>query len=237
MLPRRARVRRVRNPANRMKAHFLLFLGTFTTLLAVINPLEALSVFLKLVQDMDEPTRRRTALRSCLYAIALMVFFLLFGTLVLRAFGVPLNMVRIVGGIVLMKIGFGLFLPSPADPLVSKSSNGGGDDGSDIAFVPLAMPIMFGPGAMATVIGMSAGLKLQVLTGGLAAILLAILATMALTFLTLKYSQRVQGWIGPKGIDAVTRLVGFFVAAMGMGMIFHGAVAAIATDLHFPPAH
>ena len=45
-----------------MKAHFLLFLGTFTTLLAVINPLEALSVFLKLVQDMDEPTRRREQL-------------------------------------------------------------------------------------------------------------------------------------------------------------------------------
>jgi multiple antibiotic resistance protein len=222
-----------------MKAHFLLFLGTFTTLLAVINPLEALTVFLKLVGEMDEPARRRAARRSCLYAVALMVFFLLFGTLVLRAFGVPLNMVRIVGGIVLMKIGFSLFLPSPADPLVSKSGNGdGSDDGvSDIAFVPLAMPIMFGPGAMATVIGMSAAMKSQFLTGGLAAILLAILATMALTYLTLKYSQRVQGWIGPKGIDAVTRLVGFFVAAMGMGMIFHAAIAAIATDLRLPQAH
>ena len=217
-----------------MKTHLLLFVGTFSTLLAVINPLEALTVFLKLVEDMDEPNRCRTALRSCIFGVALMVFFLAFGTLVLRAFGVPLNMVRIVGGIVLMKIGFGLFLPSPSDPLVSKSDNG---NGTDIAFVPMAMPIMFGPGAMATVIGMSAGLKSQVLTGGLAAILLAILATMAVTYLTLKYSQRVQGLIGPKGIDAVTRLVGFFVAAMGMGMIFHGAVAAIESDLHFPQPH
>src|SRR5262249_31535420 len=68
--------------------------------------------------------------------------------------GVPLSMVRIVGGMILMRIGFSLFAPS--SPGASRT---GGADGSaraeaDVAFVPLAMPIMFGPGAIATILGM-----------------------------------------------------------------------------------
>ena len=92
-----------------MKQALTLFLGMFTTLLAIINPLEALPVFLKLLEGRDEQEHLRVARRSCLYAAALMFFFLIFGTLLLRLFGVPLSMVRIVGGIILLRIGFDLF--------------------------------------------------------------------------------------------------------------------------------
>jgi multiple antibiotic resistance protein len=65
-----------------------LFIGTFTTLLAVINPLEAMPVFLQLLLGQDEQTHRKVAFKSCLYATLLMFFFLVFGTLVMRLFGV-----------------------------------------------------------------------------------------------------------------------------------------------------
>jgi multiple antibiotic resistance protein len=61
-------------------------------------------------------------------------------------------MVRIVGGIILVKIGFELFSPSSKGGIVS---GGGSAQDANIAFVPLAMPIMFGPGAIATILGMS----------------------------------------------------------------------------------
>jgi multiple antibiotic resistance protein len=199
-----------------------LFAGTFTTLLAIINPLEALPIFLKLVEGQDEQAHRRVAFRSCLYAAGLMVFFLVFGNLVLRIFEVPLSMVRMVGGIVLMRIGFALFMPSPSGELVPGAGGGATAPAGDIAFVPLAMPIMFGPGALATVIGMSALVKQTESVVALAAILAAIVATMGVTCLFLAYAKRVLRRIGPQGIDAATRLVGFFVSAMGMGLIFHG---------------
>jgi multiple antibiotic resistance protein len=78
-----------------------LFIETFTTLLAIINPLEALPIFLGLVTDKDDRERLRIARRSCLYASLPMLFFLIFGTLILRLFAIPLSMVRIVGGIIL----------------------------------------------------------------------------------------------------------------------------------------
>ena len=92
-----------------MSKEFALFVGTFTTLLAIINPLEVLPVYLKLLDGADDAMHRAVAWKSSLYALLLCFFFLIFGTLLLRLFGVPLSMIRIVGGIILMKIGFELF--------------------------------------------------------------------------------------------------------------------------------
>jgi multiple antibiotic resistance protein len=206
-----------------------LFVSTFTTLLAIINPLESLPVFLGLLQGKDEQTHRQVARRACTYAMLLLFFFLIFGTLLLKIFEVPLSMVRIVGGIILMRIGFSLFAPSTSTSSITTTSPGAD---RDVAFVPLAMPLMFGPGAIATVIGMASLVDhplAQILS--LAAISIAILATMATTYLFLAYADRILRRIGPHGIDAATRIVGFFVAAMGMGLIFHGVTEATRTYL------
>ena len=204
-----------------------LFVQTFTTLLAIINPLEALPIFLQLLAGQDSAAHRRVALRSCLYAAVLMLFFLVFGNLVLRIFEVPLSMVRIVGGVVLMRIGFSLFMPSPGTSLLP-IPGAQGQAADDIAFVPLAMPIMFGPGAIATVIGMSSLVKRTESVTALLAIVIAIVSTMGATYLVLAYADRIMRRLGAKGIDAVTRLVGFFVSAMGAGLIFHGLTELLA---------
>jgi multiple antibiotic resistance protein len=68
-----------------------LFISTFSTLLAIINPLESLPVFLRLLEGKDERTRRLTARRACTYAALLTFFFLIFGTLLLEIFEVPLR--------------------------------------------------------------------------------------------------------------------------------------------------
>lgn len=211
-----------------------LFLATFTTLLAIINPFEALPVYLGFAQRLDDKGRRSLAFRSCLYALMLMFFFLIFGTLLLKVFGVPMPMVRIAGGIILTRLGFQLFS--------APSSLGGGDASpedtqSDTAFVPLAMPIMFGPGAMATILGMTSQVKNSAseLTG-LIAVSAALVATMATTYLFLAGGKQLQRRLGARGIDAATRIVGFFVAAMGIGMAFDGIIEALQlhgmTNLH-----
>lgn len=203
-----------------MRAALTLFVSTFTTLLAIINPLEALPVFLRLLDGKDRQAHQATARRACLYAGLLMIFFLVFGNLILRLFAVPLSMVRMVGGLVLIRIGFSLFMPSPGTDLVGGASAGPGK--GDVAFVPLAMPLMFGPGAIATIIGMSALVKESRSVLSFLAIVAAIVATMAATYLALASAERVLRRIGARGIDAATRIVGFFVSAMGMGLIFHG---------------
>jgi multiple antibiotic resistance protein len=210
-----------------------LFAGTFTTLLAIINPLEVLPVYLQLLAGKDPATHRAVAWTACLYALLLCFFFFIFGTLILRLFGVPLSMVRIVGGIILMRIGFSLFMPQK--PGESGLTAAGPD--ANIAFVPLAMPLMFGPGAIATIIGMASTVRrLWEEIPSFLAIAAAIVATMFVTYLCLANAERLTRKIGPLGIDAATRIVGFFVSAIGVGLIFDGVIEALEmhgiTSLH-----
>jgi multiple antibiotic resistance protein len=216
-----------------MHRELSLFVGTFTTLLAIINPLEVLPVYLQLLVGKDVATHRAVARNSCFYALMLCFFFLVFGTLMLRIFGVPLAMVRVVGGIILMRIGFELFTP----PKDGAFSAGAAAPDANIAFVPLAMPLMFGPGAIATIIGMTAtiGQSSEELLS-FVAIAAAIVLTMAVTYLCLAYADRLTKFLGRMGIDAATRIVGFFVSAIGVGLIFDGVVEALeihgVTSLH-----
>jgi multiple antibiotic resistance protein len=203
-------------------------------LLAIINPLEVLPVYLELLAGKDDATHRAVAWKACLYALLLSFFFLIFGAFILKLFGVPLAMVRIVGGIILMRIGFSLFMPQKSGADLGLSGEG---PGANIAFVPLAMPLMVGPGAIATIIGMTATIKdasRAILS--FVAIAAAIVATMIVTYLCLANARRLTDSIGPLGIDAATRIVGFFVSAIGVGLIFDGVIEALEmhglTSLH-----
>ena len=199
-----------------------LFIGTFTTLLAIINPFEVLPVYLKLLEGKDVNTHRQVAWKACVYALLLSLFFLIFGTLILRLFGVPLAMVRIVGGIILMKIGFELFSPSKSDGGIIPA--GGGKQDANIAFVPLAMPLMCGPGAIATILGMTSTIRQSSTElASFVAIVAAILATMLVTYLCLAYAGKLSEKLGALGIDAVTRIVEQFAvdARRAPKRIFH----------------
>jgi multiple antibiotic resistance protein len=218
-----------------MTAEATLFLSTFATLLAIINPLEVLPVFLKLLSGKDEAEHRMVARKSSIYAALLCFFFLIFGNVILRLFGVPLSMVRIVGGLILVKIGFELFSPS-ASPGSMIPAEGAAVD-ANIAFVPLALPLMCGPGAIATILGMTASIRdSRAEFGSFIAVSAAIVATMLVTYLSLAFAPKLTRKLGPMGIDAITRIVGFFVSAMGVGLIFNGVIEALEmhgiTSLH-----
>ena len=187
-------------------------------------------MFLQLAARKDDHERLLLARQACMYAVALMFFFLLFGTLILRLFGIPLSMVRIVGGIILTRLGFMLFHRGRRTLLRIMRQTTSLAAEADVAFVPLAMPIMFGPGAIATILGMTSLVRhAEFEVAAFIAICAAILAAMLVTYMVLRTSRIVLAKIGLQGIDAATRIVGFFVSAMGVGLIFHGVIEALQT--------
>ena len=94
--------------------------------------------------------------------------------------------------------------------------------------MPLAMPLMIGPGPIATVLGMMATIEHsshEALAFG--AILAAIFLAVAATYACLAFATPLTKFMGPLGIDAATRIVGFFVSAMGVSLVFGGVVDAL----------
>ena len=105
-----------------------------------------------------------------------------------------------------------------------------GKQDANIAFVPLAMPLMCGPGAIATILGMTSTIRQSSTElASFVAIVAAIVAAMLVTYMCLAYAVKLSEKLGAMGIDAITRIVGFFVSAMGVALIFDGVIEALET--------
>ena len=96
--------------------------------------------------------------------------------------------------------------------------------------MPLAMPLMVGPGVIATVLSMMATIeRTPNEMGAYATILTAAALSVFVTYLCLAYAGRLVSRVGRMGIDAITRIVGFFVSAMGVSLVFDGVIGALGT--------
>jgi multiple antibiotic resistance protein len=114
-----------------------------------------LLLHLGLIDGKSETEQRRIARQACIYALLPCFFLLLFGALLLLLFDVPLSMVRVGGGVILTRVGFDLFNPPPSGGIAPRAEDGN----ANVASVPLAMPMMFSLGAIATLISMASTIK------------------------------------------------------------------------------
>lgn len=177
-------------------------------------------MFLSLTANFDKQERKKAAKLSCIYMFLILTAFLLFGVLLLSFFGISLSSLRIAGGLIIGYLGFVMLFPphSKVGDEGNKSNHA-----SDIAFVPLAMPMLSGPGSISVVIAIAtevdqlATLKEQVLGYSTVAIGIAIAAIIC--WLVLNASSKVVRFLGQSGIDAMTKVMGFFLIAIGVELV------------------
>ena len=193
-----------------MNASITLFIGMFTTLLAIINPLEAIPVFLGLMQGKD----RRGAEQGCPPLLSLCVDVGVFLSAVRNASAASLRHFpeHDSGGRRDHSHPHRLsnVQPAAAGKIGSGLRRRAGLQDQDVAFIPLAMPIMFGPGAIATILGMASTVKRSSEElESFVAISLAIIVTMAVTYLSLVYSKGILKKSGRRGSTRLRALSDF----------------------------
>ena len=131
-----------------------ILLATFTTLFSIVNPFGAMPVFLTLTADDRASERARTALRACIYMVAILSVAFFGGQYILNFFGINIQHLRIAGGILLMRSAFELLTPGGNRDRVGPDALEESKQKDDISFTPLAMPMLSGPGSMAICIGL-----------------------------------------------------------------------------------
>ncbi len=208
-------------------SHFWeLILGTIIALLPLINPLAAAPTFLA-ITERDTPERRNQQLRmACIYMIAILVSFLIGGTFIMGFFGISIPGLRIAGGLLVAGIGSGMLVAPPRDPAVQTRETEAARAKRDIAFSPLAMPMLSGPGAIAVTLGFT---SLASDWTDYAAIILGILVVAGIIYSTLRVSGRIVQLIGITGMNALTKVMGFLILCIGIQFVVNG-VLGIATD-------
>lgn len=200
-----------------------LFLTVFMTLLPITNPLGNAAIFLSMTEGNTLVERRSQALRGSIYMFLLLCVFFLSGALIMKFFGITLPGIRIAGGLVVAKIGFDL-LASKSESSNSPEEKAEGRNKADIAFSPLAMPLLAGPGAIAAIMGLAGNLKTHDVAHYAVAIS-AIFVVCLICWAVLRSSDQLLKFLGVNGANALTKIMGFLLLCMGVQLVINGIIA------------
>jgi len=189
-------------------------LTVFTGFFAIMNPIANTPVFLGLVEDRKETTKKNIARTACITAFCIVLFFVLLGKYLFEIFGITIPAFKITGGILLFYVGF--------EMLQSKKSKihqqGEIELDEEIAVSPLAIPILAGPGTIVTAMN-------YVTSGGFVhiVIVITIFALMVyLTYIAFSLGDLIIARIGSHLIMVVGKIMGLILAIIGTGMTIEG---------------
>jgi multiple antibiotic resistance protein len=202
-------------------------LGTVVGLLPIANPFSTAAVFVVITKRFTEAQAQDQARRACIYMAAVLLIALFAGAVIMEFFGISIPALRIAGGLIVARIGFGMLNPEP-EPDVADADKEEALLMSDLAFTPLAMPMLSGPGSIAVTIGMATGADT---VWAYAAIALGIVLVAFLSWLVLRSSRRIVKMLGPTGMTALVRIMGFLLVCVGVQFIGLGVVAIVTHPL------
>ena len=189
--------------------------AAFATLFVVIDPIAVAPLFMTLTRHMEPAQRRAAALRSCLVAAGVLTIFGLIGDTLLTFIGISLNSFRISGGILLFIIAAEMLFEKRTERRTTHTKSA-----HDPSVFPIAVPLVAGPGAMATMV------LLSTQKGGqwdwIISIHIVMLAVLLITFVMFLIGAKIDKLFGKNGINVLTRLFGILLAALAVQIVLDG---------------
>lgn len=195
-------------------------LVTFSTsLFTILNPIGGVAIFLGLVGSRPVAERRSIAIRCGIAVVLILVGTVWIGQYVLDILGVGIPSLQAAGGIMIASIALSMLHSSQSSMHESKADDGSTQAKEDVAIVPLAMPMVAGPGAIVTVMvathqhrGLEENIELSVVC--------AVMAGLVCVFFL--SSGLVSRILGNKGMDILTKFMGMILLAIALGMLADG---------------
>ncbi|WP_040602700.1 MarC family protein [Paraprevotella xylaniphila] len=190
----------------------------FTSLFTITSPLSTMPVFLTMTQSLDEKERRAVAVRATLVACCALLLFVLAGQFLFKFFGISTNGFRIVGGIIIFRIGFDM-LQAKYTPMNLRKEEIK-EYANDVSVAPLGIPLLCGPGAIANaIVLMQEAYSFEMKT----AVIVAIILVYLITFVLLRWAGVLVKFIGETGNNVMMRLMGLILMVIAVECFVSGA--------------
>ena len=191
------------------------FLSATILLILITDPLGNIPLFIASMRQVEPERRRHIIVRECAIALVVLLIFLFFGQSFLRVLHLTDESIKIAGGVVLFLIAIKMIFPSPGGLF------GAADNPSPEPFiVPIAIPLIAGPSAMATVMLMATNDPTRMIEWSL-----AVAISILVTLVVFLFSDRLQKWLGKQAITAMERLMGLVLTAVSIEMLLSGFAA------------
>ena len=197
-----------------------LFTTAFITLAVIIDPPGCAPIFASLTAGTDAAHRRIMAIRSALVAWCILVFFALLGEPLLRTLGLSLSAFRLAGGIMLFMIALDMVFERRTERREERAEEiKGTPEAEDISVFPMAIPMIAGPGSIASIMLLTA--RADGRAEG-AVVLAALTAVLLLTLIALLAAGPLMRLIGAKIEAMITRILGVILAALAAQFVLDG---------------
>ena len=206
-------------------AEYLAFaLLAFTSLLAIVNPISAVPLYLAVTAEYDGAHRRRTLRLAVVTAIAVLVTFGVLGTFILRFFGVTTDAFRIAGGFIFLGVGSDMLAARRSRAKTTNEEDVEAGQRDEVGIIPLGIPTLAGPGAITTVITLTAQtehLWQRVAVYG------AIGLVVMVSWVVLRIAPLLLRRFGTTGLNVMTRIMGLLVMVIGVQFVIDGIRAIV----------
>lgn len=202
------------------------FLTVFMAFFAIMNPVANTSLFVGLTQNSNSATQRAIALRSVFVAFIIVSAFAIFGREIFSIFGITLPAFRIAGGLMIGAIGYHMLQGNHSNfHTPSSDDNEQSCDATlDMAITPLGIPILAGPGTIATAMNFAAESTVTEIVQVISSFGLM----CVITFFAFISGRQFVNFLGQNGIKVISRLMGLILAVVGVQMVIEGVRGAIA---------
>ena len=207
-----------------------LFIYVFAALFSVINPLGTVPIFVGLTKEDSNAEKSRTSIFTAIniFVILLIAFFT--GKYILNFFGISIESLRIAGGLIIVSSGFALLTGTfnKHKGMDREKVKNDAYQREGVALTPLAIPMLAGPGSISFLIGLNEEYSIFI---DQLVIALSILTVCFATFLVLRSAPFIVKWLGASGINAISRIIGFIVIAIGIEYISSSVMTVLGVAL------
>lgn len=198
---------------------FAIFLQFFLGLVAAVNPVGIMPVFVSLTSHMSPEERSKTAITANVSVTIILTCALIGGQMLLDMFSISLDSFRVAGGMLLMSIAFSMMSGKLGEDKQNKQEKNEYISREQVGVVPLAMPLMAGPGAISSTIVYGARYPGTWDTMG---IILTIVIFSFASWLLFRSAPYIVRLLGQTGINVITRIMGLILGSLGIEFITNG---------------
>ena len=185
----------------------------------VVDPMGVIPIFIAMTQNDSPEKKRDMAKRASIAAFFILSTFAVAGTLIFKVFGVTLGAFKVAGGVLLLLTSIEMLRAQQARTRTTPEEEQEGAQKEDVAIFPLAIPLLAGPGSIATVTALMgrAGRILFAIP-----VVLSIAVTCVASYLMLLAAERIQHWLGVTGLNVMNRVIGLIIGAIAVQFMFDG---------------
>ena len=206
-----------------LNTYISLILHDTVALITIINPIAAASIMVTMLPDEATQTIRPIAFKATLTVIVASLVTLFGGEYIFKFFGINVFALKIIGGIILMLIAVNMAYGYQSKNRHSTEEHKEAEDKEDISVVPIGIPILFGPGSIATIIVLNSNISHQLtLPISYTIVSIAILLASVIVFFTLFYATNINRILGVTGMKILTRIMGLIVGAIAAQFLVSG---------------